>query len=175
MKKIFLLIMTILALLLCGCTENEETEITETTTETSATTFNEYILTRGWEGHELLASIFYYGEFHPLPMNVEDYSEFILSDGILYFPDNSYAIATTDENGTITALEFTVSSAPYDFSVYGINFNARQSDIQEQIGFANSVTGDEDTTIVFSYSGGGINQLVFEFTERQLISVYISA
>ena len=175
MKSIFFLVMAINAILLCGCTENEEAEITETITETSATTFNEYILTRRWNGDELLESIFYCGEFHPLPMNVEDYSEFVLLDGILYLPDNYRAIATTDENGAITALEFTISSAPYDFSIYGINFNSRPSDIQEQIGFANSITGDEDTTIVFEFSGGGINRLIFEFTERQLTSVYISA
>lgn len=175
MKYNVLLFMLILAIVLCGCTTNEETEVTETTTETSATTLNEYILTRGWEGHELLTSIFYCGAYHPLPMNIEDCPDFTLSDGILYFPDNSYAIATTDENGAITALEFTVSSAPYDFSVYGINFNARLSDVQEKIGFANSVTGDENTEITFRYSGGGINQLAFKFEESQLVSVYISA
>ncbi len=176
MKKIITLIMTLITVMLCGCTEKkEEAEITETTTETSATTFNEYILTRGWDGNELLASIFYCGEYHPLPMNIDNCPDFTLSDGILYFPDNSYAIATTDENGAITTLEFKASSAPYDFSIYGIDFSARPSDIQDKVGFANSVTGDEDTTIIFGYSGGGINQLVFEFTERQLTSVYISA
>ena len=175
MKKVFFLIVAILAISLCGCTENEEAEITETATETSATTFNEYILTRSWSGDELLASIFYCGEFHPLPMNVEDCPDFTLSDGMLYFPDNSYAVASTAGSGTITALEFNVASAPYDFSVYGIDFKARPSDVQEEIGFANSVTDNENTELILRYTGGGINQLVFTFIEEQLVSVYISA
>ena len=175
MKYRLMIPIIVSALMLCSCADYKETEVTETTSETSATTFNEYVLTRGWDGDELLASIFYCGEYHPLPMNIEDCPDFVLSDGLLYFPDGSYAVATTDGNGTITALEFNVASAPFDFSVYGIDFFARPYDIQKNVGFANSVMGDENTEISFGYSGGGINQLVFNFKDKQLISVYISA
>lgn len=163
------------AVLLCGCTTEKETEVTETTTETSATTLNEYILTRGWDGNELLASIFYCGEYHPLPMESEKLTEFRLTDGILYFSDNSYATAETDENGIISALNFSHESAPSDFSIYGIDFNARPSDIQEKVGFANYIVGDENAVIIYTFEGGGIDKLVFEFTEKKLTSVYISA
>ena len=175
MKYKLLILIIASAVMLCSCANDTEAEVTETTSETSATTFNEYILTRGWDGDELLASIFYCGEFHPLPMSIEDCPDFVLSDGILYFPDGSHAAATTDGNGKITALEFNAASAPFDFSVYGIDFFARPYDIQEKVGFANSVMGDENTEITFGYSGGGINQLVFRFENEQLVSVYISA
>ena len=175
MRLRLLLITAFAAVLLCGCTEKKDAEITETLTETSASTFNEYILTRGWDGNELLETIFYCSEYHSLPMNIEEYSEFVLSEGILYFPDNSYAEAETDESGRITALKFISSAAPYDFSIYGVGFNSRITDIQNKIGFANSVYGDEETIITFTYEGGGITQLVFEFKEKKLISVYISA
>ncbi|MBQ7980146.1 MAG: hypothetical protein IJ305_00900 [Oscillospiraceae bacterium] len=175
MKYKFIPALALSAAMLCSCTADKETEITETTTETSATTFNEYILTRGWDGSELLASIFYCGEYHPLPMNIEDYPDFLLSDGILYFPDNSYASAETDANGKITALRFSYPSAPSDFSVYGIDFKSHPSDIPEKVGFANYVSGEEDTYITYIFEGGGITQLIFEFTEKKLTSVYISA
>lgn len=178
MKYKFMFALALSAAMLCGCTSNKdekEAEITVTTTETSATTFNQYILTRGWDGDELLASIFYCGEYHPLPMNIEENPDFSLSEGVLYFTDNSFATAETDENGRITALQFSNLSAPSDFSVYGIDFNARPSDIPEKVGFATRIYGDENTNIKYIFDGGGITQLIFEFTEKKLTSVYISA
>lgn len=175
MKNKFLLVIALLAAMLCGCSSEKEAEITVTTTETSATTFNEYLLTRSWDGDELLSSIFYCGEYRPLPMNIEDYPDFSLSDKTLIFPDNSIAEASLDENGRINALVFTASSAPYDFSVYGIDFNSTPPDIQDKLGFANYISGDEDTNITFTFKGGGITQLTFEFNEKKLTSVFIMA
>ncbi len=164
------------ALLLCGCNAKKEEAASETATETvTDTTFNEYILTRGWDGQELLESIFYCGEYHPLPLDTEACPDFTLSDSVLYFPDNSFAEVETDENGIITAMKFSASTAPSDFSVYGISFNSRPSDIPTYVGFANYVSGDEDTKIIYTFEGGGITRLVFEFTERKLTMVYISA
>lgn len=175
MRHIYILLIALTAALLCGCTEEKETEVTETTTETTVTTFNEYLLTRGWDGNELLASIFYCGEYHPLPLTIEESPDFSLSDGILYFPDNSFAKAETDENGMIKALDFSNLTAPSDFSVYGIDFSARPSDIPQKVGFANSIFGDEETRITYIFEGGGITQLIFEFTQGKLTKVYISA
>lgn len=175
MRYGYILAIAITAAMLCGCTEKNETEVTETTTETSATTFNEYILTRGWEGSELLASIFYCGEYRPLPMTIEENPDFTLSDNILYFPDGSFADAETDDNGVIKSLTFSRNTAPFDFSVYGIDFSARPSDIPEKVGFANYISGDENERIVYTFEGGGISQLIFEFTEGKLNVVHISA
>lgn len=176
MKFTNLLAIAVSAAMLSGCTaETTETEITQTTAETSETTFNEYVLTRGWDGKELLESIFYLGEYHPLPMSVEDNLEYILSDGFLYFRDGSFAEAIADGNGKIVALKLTASSAPADFSIYGIDFNARPSDIPEKVGFANAVMGNEEETITFEFTGGGISQLIFEFNEKKLTAVYVHA
>ena len=177
MKHILILLILLSALILCACSDNTEaeTEITDTTSETSATTFNQYLLTRGWTGDELLASVFYFGEYHPLPMDLEDYPEFTLSGETLYFPDGSYATIATDGEGRIKTLYLTAESAPKDFSVYGIDFSAVPYDIQKNVGFANSIEGDEDTTLIFGFEGGGISQLVFEFNEKKLVSVFISA
>lgn len=175
MKSNALLIMALLTIMLCGCTKKGETEVTETTTETSVSTFNEYILTRGWDGDELLASIFYCGEYHPLPMNIEDYPDFYLSDRNLYFPDASSAAVTTNEHGEITGLQFSAASAPYDLSVYGIDFNARITDIQDKLGFANDVHGEKENIITITYEGGGITRLQFTFEKEKLVTIYISA
>lgn len=175
MRYKYILAIATAAAMLCSCTEKTETEVTETTTETSATTFNEYILTRGWEGSELLASIFYCGEYRPLPMTTEENPDFTLSDNILFFPDGSFADAETDENGEIKSLTFSSNTAPHDFSVYGIDFSARPSDIPEKVGFANSIFGDEENRITYIFEGGGISQLIFEFTEGELTVVHISA
>lgn len=173
MKHTHILAAALSVIILSGCsTETAETEITETTTETSATTFNEYFLTRGWDGDELLASIFYLGEYHPLPMSLESNPDYTFSDGILYFPDGSYATAKTDENGNIISLSLTRTSAPLDFSIYGVDFNARQRDIPEKIGFANYITENDDM-LYFVFTDGGITLLVFEFSEDTLVSVTI--
>ena len=161
--------------MLCGCdTAEQETEVTETTTETTVTTFNQYILTRGWDGSELLASIYYCGDYRPLPLTIEEYPDFSLTDNILLFPDGSFAEAETDESGKITAVKFSYLSAPSDFSVYGIDFGARPSDIPEKVGFANYIYGDENSDITYVFEGSGITQLIFEFSEKKLTSVFIS-
>ncbi|MBQ5319200.1 MAG: hypothetical protein J6K17_08910 [Oscillospiraceae bacterium] len=162
------------AVILCGCSnETKNAEVTETTTITTADTQNEYALVRDWTGKQLLESIFYCGEYRPLPMSPDEYSQFALLEGIIYFDDNSYANAETDENGNIVSLQFSRGTSPSDFSLYGIDFSARPSDIPKKVGYANSVMGIEDEHIVYTFEGGGITQLVFEFTNRQLTTVYI--
>ncbi len=169
-----ILAFVISAAMLSGCTaEITEAEVTETTSETSATTQNEYILTRGWDGKELLDSIFYCGGYHPLPMSIEDNPDFTLSDKVLYFPDGSSAKTTADENGTITALNFSASTAPADFSVYGVGFDTHPSDIPVKLGFANTIVGSEETQMTFEFTGGGITRLYLEFKEGKLVTVYI--
>lgn len=176
MKYTTLLAIAVSAAILSGCTtETTETEVTETTSETSATTFNQYILTRGWDGNELLESIFYLGEYHPLPMSIEDKPDYTLSDGFLYFPDGSYARAAVDEDGRIVALNLSADTAPDDFSIYGIDFSSRPSEISEKVGFANAVVGNEEEDIMFEFTGGGISQLTFKFSQKKLIAVYIHA
>ena len=176
MKYKYIIAIALSAVMLSGCSpETTEAEITETTSETSATTFNKYVLTRDWDGNEMLASIFYLGEYHPLPMSLDDKPDYTFSDGILYFPDGSYAEAAVDENGNIISLSLTASSAPADFSIYGIDFMARPSDIPEKVGFANAVTGNEEENITFGFTGGGISQLVFEFTDKNLTAVHVHA
>ncbi len=175
MKHRYIITSILVAAILCGCTEEAETEVTETTTETSATTFNEYFLTRGWDGDELLASIFYCGEYRPLPMTLAENPDFSLSEDNVYFSDGSFAKAETDENGSITAIAFSAATAPQDFSVYGINFDSTPYDIPEKIGFANYVVGDDETEISYVFEGGGITRLVFEFKQDKLTTIYISA
>lgn len=167
-------------ILLSGCSDNENSvhkAVTEPS-ETSATTANPYLLVRGWEGSELLDSIFYCGEKRPLPVTIEDEPEFFLSDGNLVFPDGSYAEATVDaaeDRIVVTALRFKREAAPADFSVYGLDFGARPDDIPEIIGIANSVYGDEETTFTYSFFGGGITELTFVFKEKILSEIYIAS
>ncbi|GEM_PF-2900450 len=178
MKHLYMLILALSVLMLSGCTEQTiETEITETetTSETSATTFNEYVLTRNWDGNELLASIFFLGEYHPLPMAIDDKPDYSYSDGMLYFPDGSYAEAAVDEKGRIISLNLTRESAPVDFSIYGIDFNSIPTDIPQKVGIANAVTEGEDEKITFGFTGGGISQLVFEFSGNSLTAVHVHA
>ncbi|MGN0675186.1 MAG: hypothetical protein ACI4KG_05510 [Oscillospiraceae bacterium] len=156
---------------------NSEKEIVSETEETvsETTTENPYYLVRSWEGSELLDSIFYCGENHPLPLSLEQNPDFILSDGNLIFPDGSFAAADTDENGNVISLRFKAESAPLDFSVYGIDLSAKPFDIYEKVGIANSVYGDEETVITFSFYGGGITELTFIFNEKKLSEVYIAS
>ena len=175
MKYRYILPLALSALLLCGCKkETAETEVTEATTETTVTTFNEYILTRSWDGAELLASVFFCGEYQPMPWNIEACPEFQFSNDTIIFPDGSFAEASADENGNIISVKFSAGSAPADFSVYGIDFTARPSHIPEKVGYANLILGDEDSQMTFEFNGGGISRLVFEFYEEKLTAVYIS-
>lgn len=162
-------------LLLSGCGgDNTVTETTATESET-VTTKNEYSLVRGWTGSELLDSIFFCGENRPLPISAEDTEGFTLSGNTLIFPDGSYAQAGTDEEGNIISLRFERLSAPSDFSVYGIDFKSRPDDVPSKVGIANSVYGDKDETIIYSFYEGGIAELTFVYTDRQLESVYIAS
>lgn len=176
-RKIFALLAAVsaFAAVFSGCGNNLE-EVTETSEAASETTTeNQYILTRGWTGNELLNSIFYCGENRPLPMKLDENPDFTLSDGMLYFPDGSCAEAFADGNGTVTSLCFSRYSAPPDFSVYGIDFSARPKDIPEDVGFADKIYGDEETTLSYVFSGGGITELSFIFEEHVLSKVYIAS
>lgn len=176
-RKLFTILAAIAssALILTGCKEgeNEVTQISEISAET--TTANPYLLVRGWDGWELLESIYCCGSNRPLPLSLNENPDFSLSENILTFPDGSFAEAQTDGEGNITALRFRQGSAPKDFSVYGVGFDARPDDIPDIIGIANSVVGGEDGPLVYSFYGGGITELTFIFEQRQLTEVYIAA
>lgn len=162
-------------LLLSGCGgDNTVTETTVAESET-VTTKNEYSLVRGWTGDELLKSIFFCGENRPMPISAEETEGFTLSGNTLIFPNGSSAQAGTNEDGNIISLRFERLSAPSDFSVYGIDFQSRPEDISDKIGIADSVYGDKDETITYSFYGGGITELTFVYTNRQLESVYIAS
>lgn len=170
MKKCKLFAIIFTAVFLCSC--SKEPAVTET--ETSATTVSEdnsYVLLRPWSGRELLDSIFYCGEYRPLPIAAEENTE---PQNPLFF-DNGSATAKYDESGNVIGLRFERDSAPSDFSVYGIDFNSRPNDIPDKVGIADSVYGDIDVTMTYSFRGGGITELTFIFSERNLLSVYIEA
>lgn len=167
----------ICAALLCGCggediredtSAEPETEIAETSTDE-----NEYLLVRGTSGSEFLESIFYCGENHPLPLVPEENNGFVFSDGLLIFPDGSCAAAETDGNGNIISLIFERGFAPEDFSVCGIGFDSRPEDIPASVGIADGIYGDKNGTVKYCFFGGGITELTFVYTDRELDSVYI--
>ena len=174
-KSMFIICSLALAALMCGCT-TEQNIPEENASDTESVTENyEYALVRGWTGGELMNSIFYCGEFHPLPLSVEENEGFSLSDKILAFPDGSFASAAADENGIITSLKFERNSAPKDFSVYGIDFSSVPDDIPNKVGIAESVKGDKEETITYSFYGGGIGELTFVYKYKILVSVQIAA
>ena len=177
MKKILCLLAV--PILVCGCgAENDIGDIQEeeTVSVTGSVTENyDHLLVRGWTGSELISSIFYCGEYHSLPLVPEENEGFTLSDGILIFPDGSYASADTDEEGRVTALKFERDSAPKDLSVYGIDFSSAPDDIPSEMGIADSIYGDKEKTIAYSFFGGGIGELTFVYTEKILVSVHIAA
>lgn len=165
-------------ILLSGCTSAEPKTVSETSETTVVTTENPYLLVRGWDGSELLDSVFFCGENHPLPISLNVDTELILSDGNLIFPDGSYAEATVNtENDppVVTALHFKRETAPADFSVYGTDFSLRPDDVPDIFGIANSVYGSRETTLVHSFFGGGITELTFVFKEGILSEVYIAS
>ena len=172
------LIAAAFTILLSGCTSTEPKAVSETSETTETTTVSPYLLVRGWEGRELLDSIFYCGENRPLPLVLEENPDLILSDGNLIFPDGSYAEATAvaeDERTVITALRFRRETAPADFSVYGVDFGAGTDDIPNIVGIANKVYGSEETTFTHSFFEGGITELTFVFKERVLSEIYIAS
>ncbi len=173
--KIFAVLAASAALILSGCGSDRE-EMPQSSESVSETeTENPYLLVRGWEGSELLDSIFYCGANRPLPLSLEENPDFTLSDGTLVFSDGSYAEAQTDANGNITSLRFGRYSAPADFSIYGVGFDASPDDIPEAVGIANSIVGGEDGPLVYSFYGGGITELTFVFEQRQLTEIYIAS
>lgn len=167
--------------LLCSCAAEKDTPeeaVTETVSVTITADDNDnydYILLRPWTGRELLNSIFYCGEYHPLPFSAEgDNADHSVSDGVIVFPDGSSASAIVDENGMVISMTFERGSAPSDFSVYGIGFDSVPDDIPRNMGIANSTYGDKEETITYNFFGGGIDALTFIYTENALSSVYIS-
>lgn len=164
-------------LILSGCGgNNSETVTAVSVTESETTTAqNEYLLVRGWTGSELLNSIFYCGKNRPLPIAAEENTDLTLSGNTLIFSDGSSAEATADENGNITSLRFERLSAPSDLSVYGIGFQSRPDDIPNNVGIADSISGSKDETITYSFYGGGITELTFVYTDKQLEAVYIAS
>lgn len=159
----------------CTSSEPQETADSVTATETTVSTINPYALVRGWLGHELLESIYFNGAYRPLPMNIEDSEDLRFSDGILQISDFYSANAELNEEGEIIYLHFSRETAPLDFSVYGVGFDAKPSDIPDKIGIADSIIGHEDSQMTYSFYGGGINRLEFFFDEKVLTDIIIAA
>lgn len=173
MKKCKLFAIIFTAAVLCSC--SKEPAVTET--ETSTTTVSEdnsYALVRPWVGSELLNSIFYCGEYCPLPIAAEENTDLQNLPETIFF-DNGSAMAKYDETGNIIGLRFDRDSAPSDFSVYGIDFKSSPNDIPDKVGIADSIYGEINETITYSFYGGGISELTFVYSERSLVSVYIEA
>lgn len=171
------LCLPLLLFLLCGCTaEKALPEETVTVSETSETSGDDYryLLVRGWTGNELLSSIFYCGEYRPLPLVPGENDDFTIADSKMIFPDGSYAYAYTDSRGTVTSMTFERQYSPADFSVYGVGFDSVPEDIPQKIGIANEVDGDREGTISYIFYDGGIRGLKFIYTDNKLVSVYIS-
>ena len=171
--KLFAIIF-LAAAFLCSCSAKEPA-VTET--ETSAATVSEdnsYALVRPWSGREMLDSIFYCGEYRPMPIAAEENADLENLSETIFF-DNGSATAKYDETGNVIGLRFDRNSAPDDFSVYGIDFKSRPDDIPEKVGIADSIYGEINETITYSFHGGGITELTFVYTERSLVSVYIEA
>lgn len=172
-KKIIPPLLTALLLSACGV-DNTDT-VTETSAESeTAAELNEYVLVRGWTGSELLASVFYCGENHPLPLSAEEAAGFAISGSTLAFPDGSFAEAGTDGDGNIISLRFERLSAPSDLSVYGIDLRSVPDDIPSKVGIANSINGSKDETITYSFYGGGLTELTFVYSDKRLETVYIA-
>lgn len=173
MKKCKLFAIIFAAAFLCSC--SKEPAVTET--ETSATTISEdnsYALVRPWSGREMLDSIFYCGEYRPLPIAAEENADIENLPETIFF-DNGSATAKYDETGNIIGLRFERNSAPSDFSVYGIDFKSRPNNIPDKVGIADSIYGEINETITYSFRDGGITELTFVYSERSLVSVYIEA
>lgn len=174
-KRILPMLLT--AAVFCGCGESGDTEDTTVseseTIETTTENEYKYALVRGWTGKELLDSIFYCGEYHSLPLVPEENDGFTLSENVLIFPDGTYAFAETNEDGEVTFLRFERMSSPMDFSVYGVGFDSFPDDIPQNIGIADNIYGDKEETIVYSFYDGGISELTFSYTNKQLEYVQI--
>lgn len=177
-KNAAALIAAAFAILLSGCTSAGPEVVSETSATTVATTENPYLLVRGWDGQELLDSIFFCGENRTLPFKPEKYPDITLSDSKLVFPDGSYAEAftkTEDDEFVVIALRFRRETAPADFSIYGTDFSLKPNEVPDILGIANSVYGDEKTTMTYRFFDGGITELTFVFQEGILSEVYIAS
>ncbi len=163
------------AAVMCGCESNDEEAATETEVSASETTTydGKYALVRGWTADELLEGIFFCGEYHSFPANINDDADISYSDGKAVFSDGSYAAVTTDNEGGILSIEFTRGAAPEDLSVIGIGFDSVPDDIPSKIGIAESVWGDKEN-ITYSFRDGGIRELRFSYAENKLDSIYIA-
>lgn len=173
MKKNKIFTAALAAVLLCGCSGNVP-ETAETSSETTVTEDNSYALVRPWTGSELLESIFYCGENRTLPITADENIDLENLPGIIFF-DSGSAAAKYDEAGNIVGLKFERETAPEDFSVYGINFKSRPDDISDKVGIADSIYGDKNETVTYSFRGGGITELTFVYVNRSLASVYIES
>lgn len=177
-KNAAALVAAAFAILLSGCTSTKPETVSETSATTVTTTENPYLLVRGWDGQELLDSVFFCGENRTLPFKPEEYPDLTLSDSKLVSPDGSYAEAVMkieDDEFVVIALRFKRETAPADFSVYGTDFSLRPNEVPNIFGFANSVYGDEKTTMTYSFFDGGITELTFVFQEGILSEVYIAS
>lgn len=173
MKKCKLLAIIFAAAFLCSC--SKEPAVTETEPpENTVSEDNSYVLLRPWSGREMLDSIFYCGEYRPLPIAAEENTEPQNLPETIFF-DNGSATAKYDETGNVIGLRFDRDSAPDDFSIYGIDFKSRPNNIPDKVGIADVIYGDINETIVYSFHGGGITELTFVYTERSLVSLYIEA
>lgn len=160
---------------ICGCGKEEKQPLqTLPAPQTTAPETGNYSLTRSWTAEELKESIYFCGKYHSFPLIPEKEAEFSLSDGVLTFPDGTFAYAGTDESGSIVSLRFERESAPDDASVLGIGFNSVPEDIPQKVGIAEAIYGDKDDVITYSFYGGGITELTFVYKERALQSFYIS-
>lgn len=174
MKKCKLFAIIFAAAFLCSCAAAEPA-VTETEPpETAASEDNSYALVRPWSGREMLNSIFYCGEYRPLPIAAEENTDAEKLPETIFF-DNGSAAAKYDGTGSVIGLKFERNSAPDDFSIYGIDFKSRPNDIPDKVGIADSIYGKADETITYSFRGGGITELTFVYTKRSLVSVYIEA
>lgn len=158
----------------CGQDTSDITPVMSETTSVT-TTFNEYLLVRRWTADELLESIYFCGEYHKLPVIPSENEGFVFSDGYVYFPDGSQAYTVTDENGNVIGIRFERLTAPSDLSVFGVGLDSVPDDIPEKIGIADSIYGDKEETMTYSFFNGGIRELTFVYKNKVLDSIYICA
>lgn len=177
-KNAAALIAAAFAILLSGCTSTKPETVSETSATTVTTTENPYLLVRGWDGQELLDSVFFCGENRTLPFKPEEYPDLTLSDNKLISSDGSYAEAVMkieDDEFVVIALRFKRETVPADFSIYGTDFSLKPNEVSDIFGFSNSVYGDEKTTMTYRFFDGGITELTFVFQEGILSEVYIAS
>ncbi|MBP1561263.1 MAG: hypothetical protein J6C96_08495 [Oscillospiraceae bacterium] len=173
MKLKTIMILSAAAVMLTGCGKEKEAAVTEAVTSETATetTFNQYAAVRSFAAQELLDSVFYYGEYRPMPYIPDESLK--ISDGVMTFPDGTWLYAVTDEEGKIVSIKLERGAAPTDFSVFGVDFNSFPNDVYDKLGIPENAYGNEDTQLTLTFTGGGISELTFVFTERVLTEVSI--